>query len=134
MLNLAYRRAWVAGGVLLGAAIVVASLLPAPVIESLSLSLWDKALHAAAYGSLTVWFAGLLERTRYPLAALLSFGLGILVELAQSTLTETRLAESADILANGTGAVLGLALAYAGLGGWARQVERWLGVAPPGPR
>jgi VanZ family protein len=73
----------------------------------------------------------MLERSRYPVAAVLSFGLGILVELAQAPLTDPRLAESADLVANGVGAVLGLALAYAGLGGWARQVERWLGVAPP---
>lgn len=134
MLNLAYRRAWIAGGVLLSAIIVVGSLLPAPVIESLPLSLWDKALHAVAYGSLTLWFAGMLERSRYLLAGALSFGLGIFVELAQATLTETRLGDSADLVANGTGAVLGLGLAYAGLGGWARHVERWLGVAPASSR
>jgi VanZ family protein len=133
MLELAYRRAWVAGGVLLAAGIVIGSLLPGPVVGSL-FSLWDKLLHALAYGSLTLWFAGLLERSRYPLVAALSFALGILVELAQATLTETRLAESADLVANGTGAALGLVLAHAGLGGWARQVERWLGVAPAADR
>ena len=132
MLNLAYRRAWVAGGVLLGATIVVGSLLPGQVISPFSI--WDKFMHAAAYGALTLWFAGLLERPRYWLAGLLCFVLGVLVELAQATLTSTRLAESADLVANGLGAALGLALAYAGLGGWARHVERWLGVAPAGSR
>ena len=132
MLNLAYRRAWIAGGVLLGATIVVGSLLPGQVIAPLSI--WDKFLHSAAYGALTLWFAGLLERPRYWLAGLLCFLLGMLVELAQATFTSTRLGESADLVANGAGAVLGLTLAYAGLGGWARHVERWLGVAPAGGR
>ncbi|MCU0976987.1 MAG: hypothetical protein MUC71_11860 [Steroidobacteraceae bacterium] len=134
MLNLAYRRAWISGGVLLSAIVVAGSLVPGPLIESLPLTLWDKALHAVAYGSLTLWFAGLLERSRYLIAGILSFGLGIAVEVAQAALTETRLAESADLVANGTGVAIGLALAYAGLGGWARQVERWLRVPPPGGR
>jgi VanZ family protein len=134
MLDLAYRRAWIAGGVLLTALVVVGSLLPAPVIESLHLLPWDKARHALAYGSLTLWFTGLLERSRYHRAGLLSFAVGLLVELAQAALTATRLAGSADLLANGIGAALGLAVAYAGLGGWARHVERWLGVAPAGGR
>ncbi len=134
MLDLVYRRAWVAGGVLLSAVVVTGSLLPAPVIQSLPLSPWDKALHLLAYGSLTLWFAGLLERSRYLLAGLMSFGLGLLVELAQATITTTRLAESADLVANGAGAALGLVLAYAGLGGWAGHFERWLGVSPSGGR
>lgn len=130
MLPLVYRRAWLAGAGLLGLAIIVGSLLPGPVVAVVST--WDKLEHALAYGALTLWLAGILERGRYPWAAAAAFALGGAVELAQGTLTATRVAEPQDLLANGLGIGLALALAYGGLGGWAGRVEAWLGTTPPG--
>src|SRR3569833_1499645 len=41
--------------------------------------LWDKAEHALAFSGMSVWFGGLVRRSRYPLVALamLLFGGGI---------------------------------------------------------
>ena len=62
---------------------------------------------------------------------LIALLLGIGLEFAQGLLTETRQGDPRDIVANATGILLALMLAYLGLGGWAGRVERWLGAAPP---
>jgi len=129
MLPLVYRRFWLAGAWLVALAIIIGSLLPGPLIAAVST--WDKLQHAAAYGLLTFWLLGLLERSRYLWAAAITLGLGVAVEVAQGLLTATRFADPLDIVANATGVGLALLIAWLGLGGWAEQVERWLGVAAP---
>jgi VanZ family protein len=126
ILDLRYRTAWVAGVIALAGAILAVSLLPATVIEAVSRS--DKFEHSAAYFALTLAAAGVVERRGYPWVALLAALFGVLVELLQGTLTTTRLADWHDAVANVTGIALALGLAYAGLGGWARRIETWLGV------
>lgn len=128
MLRLAWRGWWLAAGVVIAAAIVFLSLLPGPVIESYSA--WDKGEHVVAYLVLTLWFTGILERRWYPLAAAGAAFLGLLMELAQGTLTATRHADLVDIVANLTGVALALAASYLALGGWAARVELLLGVSP----
>jgi VanZ family protein len=132
MLPLVYRRFWLAGAWLVALAIVVGSLLPGPLIAVVST--WDKLQHAIAYGLLTFWLLGLLERSRYLWAAAITLALGVAVEVAQGLLTATRIGDPLDIVANATGVGLALLIAWLGLGGWAEQVERWLGVAPPRQR
>lgn len=126
MLPLAWARLWVAGAILIVAAIVIGSLLPGPVVEVFSA--YDKLEHAAAYLLLTSWLTGMLERRRYPLAALGALLLGLAIELAQAGLTDTRVGDPLDLVANFAGIALGLALAYLALGGWAARLETWLGA------
>lgn len=130
MLPLAWRGAWIGGAVALLLAIVVGSLLPGPVVAVVGT--WDKLEHAVAYGVLTLWLAGLFPPARCLRAGLASFAAGVVVELLQAILTVSRVAEAADLLANGAGILVALALAAAGLGGWAQRVERRFGAVPPG--
>jgi VanZ family protein len=126
MLPLARPGLWVTGALLLALAIVAGSLLPGPVVQSVSS--WDKLQHTGAYLVLVLWWTGMVNRSRYVWAAAGAFLLGAGVEVAQALLTETREGDVLDLVANATGALLALAMAYLGLGGWAQRAERWLGV------
>jgi len=128
MLPLARPALWVMGALLLALAIVVGSLLPGPVVESVST--WDKLQHTGAYLVLALWISGMVDRRRYLWAAAAAFLLGAAIEAAQALLTDTRQGDVLDLVANATGAVLALVAAHLGLGGWAQRVERWLGLAP----
>lgn len=113
---------------LIGAMIVLGSLLPGSVIAAIDV--WDKLEHASAYGLLTLWMTGMLERRRYAWAALVAFLLGLSLEGLQGALTATRQSDPLDLVANLSGIGVAWALAMLGLGGWAGRVERWLGLAP----
>jgi len=128
MLPLARPGLWIAGALLLAAAIVVGSLLPGPVVESTAS--WDKLQHTVAYLVLSLWLVGMVGRKGYLRAAAAAFLLGVAVEVAQALLTETRQGDLLDLVANGTGALLALVVAHLGLGGWAQRAERWLGLSP----
>lgn len=130
MLSLAWRKAWLAGAMGIALAILVGSLLPGPAVAAMGV--WDKLEHAFAYGALTLWLCGMFGRDRCGWPAAGSFALGALVELLQVGLTNDRVGELADLLANGIGIAAALTLAWAGLAGWAQRVERRFGVAPPG--
>jgi VanZ family protein len=95
--------AWAAG-------ILWLSLTPSPPELSGDLLGWDKAQHAAAYCLLT-WLAGrALELHLHPrqrawlVAALLAIAYGGTIECAQGLLTEVRMADARDLLANALGA------------------------------
>jgi VanZ family protein len=126
VLPLVHSRLWLAGGLLIAGGIVIGSLLPGPVVATVGID--DKFEHAGAYFALTLWLAGMVVPRRYAWAALAAFALGAAMEAAQGLLTVTREAEGLDLVANGAGIALALALAYLGLGGWAGRVERLLGV------
>lgn len=128
MLPLARPGLWISGAVAIGAAIALGSLLPGPVVETVSG--YDKFEHAGAYFLLTLWLAGMVERKGYLLAAAVPLLLGAGLEVAQGLLTETRQADPLDLVANAAGITLALVVAYLGLGGWASRVERWLGAVP----
>lgn len=128
MLPLSRPGLWIAGAVLIGAMIVLGSLLPGSVIAAIDV--WDKLEHASAYGLLTLWMTGMLERRRYAWAALVAFLLGLSLEGLQGALTATRQSDPLDLVANLSGIGVAWALAMLGLGGWAGRVERWLGLAP----
>ena len=128
MLPLARPGLWIAGALLLAAAIVAGSLLPGPVVESTAS--WDKLQHTVAYLVLSLWLLGMVGRQGYVRVAAAAFLLGVTVEVAQALLTDTRQGDLLDLVANGTGALLALAAAYLGLGGWAQRAERWMGLSP----
>jgi VanZ family protein len=117
---------WWAAGFVLAAIIVFESLTPSvPMPAPVS----DKLAHAAGYGALSFWFAGILERRRYPALAGLLLAFGVLIELAQYVMGFGRTADWRDVIANLAGIATALALAYAGLGAWMLQVERRLGLS-----
>jgi len=91
-----------------GALIVAGSLMPAPQVPDTGLS--DKLGHLLGYGLLTVLGLYAYARgTAWVLGGV--FALGVCLELAQ-TFTPTRTFEWLDILANGAGVLLGLALVW----------------------
>jgi hypothetical protein len=90
------------------ALVVVLSLLPAPDLPQAPGG--DKLHHFLAYGLLAAWAVQLY--TRWP--SLLGAGLGLVLlgiglEHAQGVLTDTRMADGRDALANTLGVIAGLA-------------------------
>jgi VanZ family protein len=118
---------WWAGGVLLALAILIGSLATPGTLSPLYVS--DKIVHFVGYGALSFWFAGLLERHRYPVLAVLLVAFGVGIEGMQYAMGLGRSADWRDVVANSAGIVTSLALAYAGLGAWMFYVERRLGLS-----
>jgi hypothetical protein len=115
------RWLWIGGAVGLIGGLCVLSLLPAQEMPSLAVS--DVVQHAAGYGVLMLWFAGLLARGRWLGIAFAFVVLGVGLEWLQGALGIGRVADPRDAAANALGVLLGLALAHLGLGGWMRWVE-----------
>ena len=130
MLALRHARLWRALSVFLLAGVILATLAPPAWFmgddtDSISwLPYADKWMHAITFAGLALWFCGLYDKRRYGLlaAALLLFGL--LIEGCQF-LVGYRSAEWLDVLANTAGIIAGLAIAFAGLGGWGPRIEDW---------
>jgi len=78
--------------------------------------------HAISYGGLTLWYCGVYARDRVWAIGVSVFCLGLLLEVAQS-FTETRYAETADLLANLSGIIAALLLARMGADRWCAKVE-----------
>jgi VanZ family protein len=125
MLPLRHRRVWVVLSAVLVAATAYASLVPHLPLPPVPAG-FDKLEHFTAYCALAVWFTGLYPRTRYwrVVAGLLTLGAGI--EVAQGVMQLGRSAELLDMIANAAGVGVGLLLALALTGTWARRVESWL--------
>jgi hypothetical protein len=121
--TLRYARWWWAGGWLIAAGVVIGSLLPGSGVPDLGVS--DKVQHVLAYVLLTLWFAGLLPRSRYGVMGLALVGFGVFIEFAQHFLQYDREGDLYDVLANVLGVSCGLALAYRGLSGWMQRIERY---------
>lgn len=124
MLPLRYAPCWAAVawcGVAFG---IFLTVLPA---GSAPVAVGGPAQHLAGYFLLTSWFAGIYPRGRYPLIGIGCFLFGGAMELLQN-LSPSRHPALADALTNGVAILAAVALAYAGLGGWAVRVERLLGV------
>lgn len=99
---------------LIGLALVAAgSLLPAGDLPAPPFPGVDKLEHLLGHGALSAYAALLFAPLRARLLAslgLLLFGIGI--ELAQQTLTATREADAADVLANAAGIALGQLIGF----------------------
>jgi len=103
------RRAWSAIGVALILLVIWLSLTPSPI--EIPVEQGDKFGHLAAYGTLMFWFANLDARLRTRLGYAIAFvALGIALEFAQG-LTDYRVFEVADMVANATGVLLGWIIA-----------------------
>jgi len=84
----------------------------------------DKWLHGITFVALTIWFSGLFERRAWWRIAIGLMLFGFVVEFLQLQLSY-RMADWLDIAANSAGIIVGLAVAAAGLGGWALRFEDW---------
>lgn len=123
MLPLRFPKLWTGLAWLLTAAVIIGSLLPAPVVAAIPLR--DKVLHATAYLVLMVSFAGFYRRGLYPAVAVVLLVLGASLELLQG-LTETRSGDWKDMAMNCAGVAAGLVLSWWLLGGWCQRVEQRL--------
>ena len=124
MLNLRYRRFWVAASVALVVAVVWGSLQTAfggPVVHG-----FDKVQHFSTYLVLAVWFTGLYARPRWWRIVAALLGLGLSMEIGQYLMQAGRMGDPYDMAANTAGVAAGVALALLLTGGWAQKIETWL--------
>ena len=125
LMRLALRHPWVWLG--LGwtfiVCAVIASLLPVQQLPPTGMS--DKLEHTLAYTLLTVWFTGVYPRSSYARVGLGMLALGVAIEIAQGAMPFGRQTDFRDVIANSLGIVLGLVVAWIGLGGWAQRIESW---------
>ena len=101
---------WLGLWLLAVAVVCVASLTPPPPLELPRHG--DKVEHLLAYAALAAAAVQVFRRGRFLLAVgagLVLMGIGL--EFAQGALTETRLADPADAVANTAGVLLGMATA-----------------------
>jgi VanZ family protein len=107
-------------------ALVVYGSLQAPDRADIPFLVSDKLVHFGAYWLMTLWFAGVLHRRRYPWLALGLLALGGGIELLQGAMGFGRDADWRDMVANTLGIFTALGVAYAGLGSWMVVIERRL--------
>jgi VanZ family protein len=123
--ELAYRRYWLALGLVLVLVVIVSSLIPGGMMGGRFLGM-DKFEHVGAYLLLMVWFAGLQPRRAWRWLALALLAMGVLLELAQGAMHMDRTADVRDVLANAAGVGIGAMASAAGLGSWPYRLETWL--------
>lgn len=123
MLRLIHARTWYLLGALMTLVVIVASLVPAHDLPSVSVN--DKVEHISAYVALAIWFGGLFTRRAYLWLALGLLILGGAIEIAQGLMGLGRTADVKDFLADGLGVLIGLSVCLAGFGHWVSWIERW---------
>ncbi len=129
--ELRLQTLWSALAVMLVIVIVYLSLAQLP-HSGIDLPSGDKIGHLLAYGGSMWWFAQVWPRhRRYSAIALIL--LGVLMEVAQGTLTEHRRAEVLDAVANATGVLLGWLLATTPAGRLLFHIDRLLSASRKDP-
>jgi VanZ family protein len=111
-----FRHLWIAAIVVVVVAIVAGSLSPFPVLPNETGS--DKLGHYSAYFVLAILASGIVEPARLWRVMLRCFLLGLGLEGAQALLTDQRMAEWADLLANAAGILTAWLIAAGGRAGW----------------
>lgn len=123
MLPLRFPWVWLILGWLMVAAVCVGSLLPGSSLPVVRIE--DKLLHAGSYFLLMLWFAGVYEKRRHMVLALVLVLLGLSLDVIQGGLS-SRSFELLDVLANTIGIAVAWGLSSWLLGGWCLRVERLL--------
>jgi len=123
MLPLRFPRIWLTLGLLLVAGVVIGSLLPGNALPMILQR--DKLVHAGSYLLLMVWFAGIYERKRHLMVAIVLAALGFALDAMQGGIA-TRTFDLRDVLANITGVAIGFVLSRILFAGWCQRVERLL--------
>jgi len=124
MLNLRYRRFWIAASAVLVLGVVWGSLqtaLGGEVPQG-----FDKVEHFGTYIFLAVWFTGLVARPRWWMVVVTLLTLGASMEVGQYMMQAGRTADVYDMAANTAGVAVGLLLAALLTDGWAQRIESWL--------
>lgn len=121
MQPLRFRFWWLSGGILLVAAVLYLTLMPAIGVMAADL-VSDKFAHFVAFFVLMAWFCGIYERSRWltVAAGLAVFGVGIELIQGQLSYRSAELADMAYDLAGIGTAWIGVRL---GLGQWALLIE-----------
>jgi VanZ family protein len=122
---LEYRRLWLALGLAIVLAVIVASLAPWGGMPGRFPGV-DKLEHVTAYLVLMVWFAGLQPRRAWRWVALALLGMGLTLEIAQGLMHMHRTADPVDMIANAAGIGIGAMAAARGLASWPYRLETWL--------
>jgi VanZ family protein len=122
LLALRHPRLWLVSGWILVILAVIASLVPSHDLPTLG-GISDKWEHVVGYFVLTLWFAGIYPRARYPMIGVALLVMGIVIEGLQGAMKVGREADLRDVYANVIGIACGLTLALAWLGGWAQRLE-----------
>jgi VanZ family protein len=117
-------RLWWSLGVMLVVAAVTVCLVPGP---SLPVEVvWnDKFIHGLGHCLLAMYFAGLVAGRSWWKIFVFLLTLGISIEYAQHYMHAGREADPRDVLANSTGAALGLVFARMGVSRWP-ELAAWL--------
>jgi VanZ family protein len=129
MLELRYRKAWLTIGVVMVLIATVVCLVPAEELPGTPMS--DKWQHFLCYAVLMSFFAGLYPRSRYWIVALAFLFMGVAIEFAQDAMKLGRDGDVYDMIANGIGVAIGIALSLLGLGRWAVWIESLAGTREP---
>lgn len=125
--HLRFPQLWWLVGWALVLFILYSTLAPSEYVPNLHL--WDKLEHAGAFFGLTLWFGGLIRRTRYVFLAFWMLLLGAGIELAQGYMGLGRDMDIHDFYADAIGVAVAFVLLGAGLSHWAVYAERILGLA-----
>jgi len=122
MLSLRFPRLWLSLGWLAVVLAIVVCLVPVQKLPQPP-NLSDKSEHFLAYLLLSTWFAGIYPRARYWIIAIGLGVMGVLIEIAQGSMSYGRQADVLDVIANCSGVLAGLLVCWLWLGGWAQWVE-----------
>ncbi len=120
-------RLWWSIGWALVAFILYSTLAPSPDVPNLHI--WDKLEHSGAFFGLTLWFGGLIRRSRYPLLAFWMLLFGAVIELAQGYMGWGRDMDIHDFYADAIGVAVAFVLLGAGLCNWPLYAERIVGLS-----
>jgi VanZ family protein len=125
---LRHARGWLALWALAVLAAIAVELLPAMFLPRVPVG-GDKLEHVLGYALLAFAAGQVFARRAWVRVGLGLVLLGVLLEVAQGTLTATRSADLGDALANGIGVLLGLGCAFTPLGD---LLQRHAGVTAAG--
>lgn len=107
------------------AVVIATCLMPARDLPPPPFSNFDKIEHFGAYLAMSAYASMLFARMRaQALATAALIAMGVALEYAQATMTDSRSGDAADALANSLGALTGLFLARTPVALWLQRVDR----------